>query len=41
MIDKIIEQVNTYSNDNGISLNFDNARNNEAIVQIYMSGRGN
>ena len=41
MIDKIIEQVNTYSNDNGISLNFDNARNNEAIVQIYMSGWGN
>ena len=40
-IDKIIEQVNTYSNDNSISLNFDNARNNEAIMQIYMSGWGN
>ena len=39
-IDKIIEQVNTYSNDNGISLNFDNARNNEAIMQIYMTGWG-
>ena len=41
-IDKIIEQVNTYASDNGItSFTNDDMRNNAAMMQIVMSGWGN
>ena len=41
-IDKIIEQVNTYAKDNGItSFTNDDMRNNSAMMQIVMSGWGN
>ncbi|CZE49327.1 hypothetical protein [Campylobacter geochelonis] len=40
-IDKIIQQVNAYTSDNGISnITHDEARNNQAIMQIYASGWG-
>ena len=40
-IDKIIEQVNTYAKDNGItSFTNDDMRNNAAMMQIVMSGWG-
>ncbi|QKF71484.1 hypothetical protein [Campylobacter geochelonis] len=40
-IDKIIQQVNAYTSDNGISnITNDEARNNQAIMQIYASGWG-
>lgn len=41
-INKIIEQLNTYANDNGLtSITHDDIASNQNLMQLVMSGWGN